>query len=332
MLTESLPITAPVFEHAVRAAVRAPSMYNSQPWRFRLHDDGMEIYADPAVRLPVADESGWAARVALGAAAANAQLALAVAGLVTQTSVRVADVPERVMIRAVGQRQASPAEKRLYQAIPRRRSHRTPFWTTAVPADARARMAEVALRARCWLEFAPDREAVVRIAEIVAEADRALRADPSYEVEMRRWTGRADSDVIGISQSAAGTVPEGQDLLRLRDYGGTARAAGRDFEHEPLLAVLGALGGGRPDDITAGMGLQLVLLSATADGLSTSMLSQPIEASAARAELGRALAHHGWPHMLIRVGYGPPGPPSLRRPIEEVIDPVNANANGGHRD
>ncbi|HWB35359.1 MAG TPA: nitroreductase, partial [Rugosimonospora sp.] len=74
-------LDAALFRTAVQAAILAPSMHNYQPWRFRHADVGLEVSADPARQLTVADPRGWAARLACGAAAANASLALAAEGV-----------------------------------------------------------------------------------------------------------------------------------------------------------------------------------------------------------------------------------------------------------
>ncbi len=39
----------------LRYAVLAPSSHNSQPWLFHVDGNAVEIYADPARRLPVVD-------------------------------------------------------------------------------------------------------------------------------------------------------------------------------------------------------------------------------------------------------------------------------------
>lgn len=70
----------------------------------------------------------------------------------------------------------------------------------------------------------------------------------------------------------------------------------------------------------AGQALQRLLLTATDHGLATSMLSQPIEVPAAREQLRIGLGRGGTPQMVVRIGYGRPGQPTDRRPLDEVID------------
>src|SRR5690348_7387958 len=73
---------------AAGAAIRAPSLHNSQPWRFRLREGGIEVLADPDRQLAVADSGGWAVRIACGAATLNARLALAVHGTPADVAIR----------------------------------------------------------------------------------------------------------------------------------------------------------------------------------------------------------------------------------------------------
>jgi nitroreductase len=316
-------ITHEQFRDAVTAAVRAPSVYNVQPWRFALRRGVIEVRIDPDRSLPVADPGGWAARIACGAALTNIRLALTVAGFAADTKLWPDPDDHRLVatVATVGPATATPVERALHVAISHRRSSRRPFFEAPVPADARARLQETVTRAGAWLVLVADREPVARIAQIVRSADDLLHRDPAYIEEMHAWLGHRDTGA-GIPADAAGIAPAAHDLLAMRDYGGTSRAEGRDFEAEPLLAVLGTDSDSRYHDVTAGMALQLVLLTATDERLATSMLSQPIEIPAAREDLRAAVHRHGTPQMVVRLGYGQPGSAAPRRPIDSVIDSI----------
>jgi len=315
-------IDVELFRTAVAAAVRAPSVYNVQPWRFALVDGAIEVRIDPYRLLPVADPDRWATRVACGAAITNIELTLAVAGVQAKKLLQPRSGDDLLVatVTADGACAPSPRQQALTAAIARRRSNRRPFSEAPVPADARARIAAAAEAAGGWLVLVDDRTAVANLAAIVRDAEQLLRSDAAYVAEMQAWTSRYHTEQVGIPADAAGIAPAPQDVLAMRDYGGKERAEGRDFEQEPLLAVLGTSRGGRYDDVVAGMALQMVLLTATDAGLAASMLSQPIEIPQARDELRRTLRRQGMPQMIIRLGFGQPTTSSPRRPIDSVID------------
>ncbi|GIJ81326.1 hypothetical protein SAMN05443287_101481 [Micromonospora phaseoli] len=306
---------------AATDAIRAPSLHNVQPWRFRLRDGGIEVLVDPTRRLPATDPSGWGARVACGAALFNLRLALAAAGAPATVRLRPYPAEPDVLARLLPDlpRRPSPAEQDLYSAIPRRFSNRAPFWPDPVPADARWRLGEAARAEHCWLELLIGVSAVNAFAEIAHGAHRVLERDPAYGAEREAWV-RAEHAPDGIPAAAGGVQAEPQDLLPSRGFGGVQRAPGRDFEPEPLVAVLGSAGNTAVDQVVAGQALQRMLLTATDAGLSVSMLSQPIEVPSAREQLRMSLGRFGTPQMVMRIGYGQPGWPTPRRPVDEVLD------------
>ena len=75
-------LTRRTAELLVEVATAAPSLHNSQPWRFiaRLTDRVIEIYADPARTLRRGDARGRAVHIACGSALFNLRLAAAQAG------------------------------------------------------------------------------------------------------------------------------------------------------------------------------------------------------------------------------------------------------------
>ncbi|MDG4808655.1 nitroreductase [Micromonospora sp. WMMD1120] len=302
-------------------AVRAPSLHNTQPWRLRLRDGGIEVLADPTRRLPATDPSGWGVRIACGALVFNLRMALAVTGLPARVRLRPDPAEPDLLARLVPDlpRRPTPAEQSLYAAIPRRFSNRLPFWPDPVPADARWRLGEAARGEQCWLELLIGVSAVSALGEVARGAHRVLERDPAYRAERERWL-RDEPSPDGVPVAAGGPHSEPQDVLPSRGYGGRDRAPGRDFEPEPLVGVLGSAGNSAVDQVVAGQALQRLLLTATDDGLSVSLLSQPIEVPSAREQLRLALGRFGTPQMVLRVGYGQPGRPTPRRDIADVLD------------
>jgi nitroreductase len=305
---------------AAEGAVRAPSLHNSQPWRFRLHNGGIElrIESDRLPRMPARD---WGARVSCGAALYNLRLVLAVAGRPADVRMRPYPGDASVAARLVpgDPRPPSRTERDLHAAIARRHSNREPFFVTPVPGDLRTRLVEAARAEGGWLEMVIGATAVAAVAEIAHSANRVLERDLAYVEELARWV-RHEPASDGVPVSAGGPVGEPQDLLPQRAFGARTRAPGRDFEPEPLVAVMGAAGDSPVDQITAGQALQRVLLTATDAGLAASMLSQPIEVPSAREQLRLALGRFGTPQMVLRIGYGQPGFPTPRRPVVDVIE------------
>jgi nitroreductase len=305
---------------AAAAAIRAPSLHNSQPWLFRLRDGAIEVLADPSRQLAVADSEGWAVRIACGAATLNARLALTVSGTPPEVMLRPDSAQPDLIARLTPGpgRPATYAEQDLFAAIPSRFSNRLPFWPDAVPAEARARLIEAARAENGWLDLLVGMTALSGFAEIAQSADRVLRRDARYQSELAGWA-HADAAADGVPAWAGAPSPEPQDLLPQRPFAERQRAPGRDFEPEPLVGILGSAGDRPTDQIVAGQALQRVLLTATDAGLASSMISQPIEVAAARDQLRRSLGRFGVPQMALRIGYGHPGRPTPRRPLAEVL-------------
>jgi nitroreductase len=118
------PLSRRTAEQVIAAAIAAPSMHNSQPWRFvaRLADRVIEIYADPARILRQGDPRGRAVHLACGSALLNLRLAAAQAGYapVTRLLPSARDPLLLASVRFGGPYRPRPAERSLYAAIGRR--------------------------------------------------------------------------------------------------------------------------------------------------------------------------------------------------------------------
>lgn len=318
----STTVTPATLVTAIEAATRAPSMHNTQPWRFRVRPDEIEVHVDRDRLLAVSDPTWRAARLACGAALFNLRLALAVQEQTTVVTL-VPDHREPTLMARVAlgpPHPATPDDRELFEAIPRRHSNRYPFLPTPVPVEHRARLRAAAQRETGWLDFLLGPVAIDTVAELVRTADRRLNHNPEYRSELMNWIRRGDDHATdGVPEAAAGPPPQPHELLIRRDFGGSHSPL-RDYETDPVIGVLGSLGDSPVDQLAAGQALQRVLLTLTRYGLVASLISQPIEVPEIREQLRIGLGRYGPPQIMLRIGYGTPGPAAPRRPVSEVIE------------
>lgn len=307
-------------DELLAAATAAPSMHNTQPWRFKVSQDAIELRADPERMLPVADPTGRAVYIACGAALLNLRLAAAVAG--REPVVQLLPDPGQPLllatVRLAGPRGARPDERELQAAIARRHTNRGPFSGRPVPAGALAELSEAA-RVEGGILHILDRDETARVLHLVRDAERDWLADPAYRAELARWAG-GPRDRDGIPDSALGPrSPDRPAPVREFTPGRPASAGYAWFEENPQLAVLSTHFGGTAHWLLAGQALQRVLLTATVRGIAASPLTQPLETADAWL-IRDPRSGREEPQMILRIGYGLPVPSAPRRPATELLD------------
>ena len=317
-----MTLTRGQMEHIVGLAITAPSVLNTQPWQFFPHGDAIEVHAVPSRGLPAVDPAARETYISCGAAVFN--LRLGIGGLrrtaVTSLLPNPEDVAHVASVRIGGPMTLPADERQLAEAIPRRRTSREPFSDEPVPEPVRNALSAAADREGGRLDFVPDwrRGAVVGA---VNDADLAQRLNPRVVEEVDRWALHRKESTSGIPPSALGPSPRNPDAT-VRDFALGATVATRktaDFGQEDLLAVLLTPADDRLAWVRAGLALQRVLLTATVHGVSSGLLTSPLEVPALRDLLVERGATRGHPQVLLRFGYGPEPAPTPRRSVADVM-------------
>lgn len=304
----------------LRAAVLAPSMHNTQPWRFRITGRTVEVHRDRTRELPAEDPSRRMLYVSLGAAIFNLRVAAAAQGW--GSAVRHLVDQRRPDLIAVVELGGPPSETlaALAPYLTRRRTTREPFSDERLPAQLRVELdlcARVEGAVLQWIDNST-RHWWLRIA--TNEATAADDDSTARTAERRRWVG-GDRDLDGVPSSALGPRVAGGEPVA-RDLAATAADAARPaagFEQEPQFAVLATRYDGPIEWLRAGQALEHVLLEATSRGLATSLLNQAIEHEELRAQVNDPLGPWRRPQVIIRFGYGPQAPPTPRRAVADVL-------------
>ncbi|MFF4415685.1 Acg family FMN-binding oxidoreductase [Streptosporangium sp. NPDC001559] len=313
-------------QRLVAAAGNAPSVHNTQPWRFSVeHGDLMWLCPDLERRLTAADPHGRSLHVSCGAALLNLRLALRAAGYdpVSWLLPPGERPPPLAVVRPVPSVPPSPEERRLYDAITVRHTNRLPFSGCLIPYPI---MNELVRAARCEganliVLNAVEDDPLLRW---VGAAERRLYADADYRAELTRWTtSTGGSRLDGIPATALG--PSGGKGTLVRDFGRVGAAlvcedAVFRWESRPQLALLGTRADGPRDWLRAGQALQRVLLTATVYGVSASFLNQPLDLRDMRGQTRTGRSGHL--QMIIRFGYGTDMPATPRRPVSDILETI----------
>ena len=322
-ITDDVTDAATALESAARRALHAPSVFNTQPWIWRITGNSMELRADPARQLANTDPDRHLLLLSCGAALQHARAALAAAGWQARVD-RLPD-PARpdllARIEIAGRIPVDPSAAAMASAIDRRRTDRRAFGMSPVPGTVLDGLRRAVEAEGAFLHVVrPDQIAMLAISEELAEA--AEIEDPDYRIELEQWTSRTAEDADGVPPATA--VKPGLRRVPTRDFvpdgnAGLEAGAGRD-EGAAYVVVFGT-GTTAKGLLRGGEAFSALLLLATAEGLATAPLSDAVEVTWPRHLLRGLLAGVGEPFVVVRLGHsgGPELPPVPRRPADQVI-------------
>jgi nitroreductase len=300
----------------VRDAIRAPSSHNTQPWRFRVADDRIDLYADRTRALPVNDPLDRELVISCGAALTNLLVSASHFGWSAAVQVWPSDDPDLLATAtfvADGGGHGDP----LWAAIERRHTVRKAFTQRAVPDELVAALNAVAQQRGVWLHLVPQvqREA---FAELVAKGDQMQFSDPSWRRELAAWMHP------GHTGDGLRVPPAVGRITRLVvSHVDVGKRTGHDdamlITHAPLLLVLGTDNDDEVAWLDAGQALERILLTAAASGVQAGFANQPCQVTALRPVLGTLIDRDN-PQVVVRLGYPSHRPThSARRDLAHVL-------------
>lgn len=309
----------------VRMATLAASSHNTQPWRFRLEDGTMAIVPDFTRRCPVVDENDAHLFKSLGCAAENLVHAAAAQGHAAHIVFDDAKAELRVDL----ERSPSVVAGDLFHAIPRRQCTRLAYDERDVGHQARD-LLEQAGRGQGVRVILIDKGPVhTAIRELVRQGNKTQLADTHFRKELISWLRFNDASALATGDGLFGRTsghPALPDWIARSLTGlilSAERQARTDEEHlrgSPLIAVFTAAGGGPAAWVEAGRACQRFTLQATTLDIRTAFINQPIEVPELLAPLADQLGLSKETALLmLRIGFGPLAPYSLRRPVKDVI-------------
>jgi Nitroreductase family len=324
--TDLAPLTSAAIATAVEIAARAPSVHNTQPWRFQAVGGVIELRADPDRRLAQIDPDARELMISCGAALFGLRLGLRQVGRVPVVHLWPDPAQPWLLARVWPAEHATvnTVEAELLAAVPHRHTHRGPFTPGEVSVRLLEALAVDAAAEGAELRFIEPPGLVSELAILVDQAAADQDASAATSEETRHWLRPIGSDAHdGVPERATASESDAAapHRFRQREFGASGGAVGRvggdiepgsgsgqgtgDLATEPpappATAALVTAADTANDWLRAGQALNRLLLRATR-WVFASLQSQPLELPHHREQVRDLLSIEGQPQMLLQFG------------------------------
>ncbi len=307
----------------IRFAALAANAHNTQPWKFAIQENAIEIHPDYARRLPSVDPNDRELWISLGCALENLLTAARAAGYTTE--VTYPDAADFIRVHLIADTaQPSP----LFDAIPLRQNTRSEYNRQPVKSNNLDQLQTLPLEPNAVLRLATNRDDLETVLEYVNQGNLSQYADKAFLDELIYWLRfnkkEALASLDGLYTRCSGN-PEGPRWLGQILVASTKPQQQADVDAKKLRSSSGAIVIAAESDnktawVRTGQVYERMALTMTSLDIKLAFLNQPIEVAGVREQLQSAVGlGNALPQLLVRFGYADAMPRSLRRPVEQVL-------------
>lgn len=310
--------------YLVHHAVLAANSHNAQPWLFRTAERHLEIAPDWRRQTPVVDPDNHHLFTSLGCAAEN----LSLAGLAAGAQTNIAFASEKVGLR-VDLERTSPTQDPLFEAIQHRQCSRADYDGRALDAANLALLEKAAVVPGCRLILITDKLVMAKVLDLIVAANSAQIADPAFMRELKSWIRFNSASAAAAGDGLYAACSGNQALPSWLGSALFDRVVTAEGENAKCISQIRSSSGmaifvSDENDpahwVQAGRSYQRFALRATLLGLKHAFLNQPVEVARFRPQLASLLGiGDKRPDLVVRFGYGPDMPMSMRRPVADVM-------------
>lgn len=307
----------------VHYATLAANGHNTQPWKFAVLENSIQIHPDSSRRLAVVDPDDREMWISLGCALENMLLAATAAGYASEIV-----YPDAADFIEVKLQKDAPRSLPLFDAIPLRQSVRTEYDGKPIPNADFEQLQALTLEPGVSLRYTSSPADVETLVDYINQGNLAQYADPAFVNELIAWLRFNKKDALaamdGLYSKCSGN-PEVPNWLGKMFVSSTKPQQQAEMDAKKLRSSAGAVViASDRDDRTAwvrtGQVFERLSLSMTALNIKSALLNQPVEVAGVRPQFQSALGlGESLPQLVMRYGYADAMPYSLRRPVEQVL-------------
>lgn len=310
-------------QESVRYATLAASSHNTQCWKFKLEERLISILPDFERRCPAVDPDNHHLYTSLGCAIENLVQAAQAFGLKGNVDLQSTDAIN------IQLDSTQPLRSQLFEAIPDRQSTRAEYDGQPLRNEDLKLLEKAATGDGMNLILLTEKQAMETVLDYVIEGNTAQINDPAFVKELKAWIrfnqreALRDGDGLFAKSSGNPTAPHwiGSTLF---DLFFTPKAENEKYTKQLRssagLAIFVADASTKSHWVRVGRAYQRFALQATALGIRTAFLNQPVEVATLRPQFANYLGiGDRRPDLVVRFGRGAKMPNSLRRSLDSVI-------------
>jgi hypothetical protein len=314
------------FLEMVQYAVKAPSGHNTQPWKFRINENSIELMPDLVKSLPVVDENNRELYISLGCALEN----LCITAQQLGYDYDVVSKNEQGI--TVNFAKTSPAVgNNLFFQIEKRQTNRSVYQNKRIPDETIECLENIVLEPNTQIYFTKTGESLAtELTEYIVRGNEKQMNDNSFKEELILWMrfnkGEIRKTGDGLAYSAMGfpSIPRFMGKPIVGNYLKPGRQNQSDLgkiDSSSHLVLFTTKNNTLSEWIDMGRSLERILLETTRLNLANAHLNPPCEIETLANEVQSSLPiNNEYPAILLRIGYAEPMPYSPRRSIEAVIE------------
>lgn len=321
-LEKDAPMTTQMRE-LIRYATLAANGHNTQPWKFAVKEDAIEIHPDYTRRLPVVDPQDRELWISLGCALENLLVAARATGYAAE--VTYPEAADYIHIRLTAD---SPQNSPLLAAIELRQNTRSEYDGQPVKAADLDQIQALPLESGIELRYVLNPTGLETVLDYVNEGNLRQYADKAFIDELVYWLRfnkkEALASLDGLFSGSSGNPEVPGWLGRLFVAGAKpqqqADAEAKKLRSSPGAVVIASTADDKAAWVRTGQVYERLALTMTSLNIKSAFLNQPLEVVDLRSQFQHGMGLGAFaPQLLVRFGYAAAMPRSLRRPVEQVI-------------
>ena len=307
----------------VRFAALAASGHNTQPWKFAIQENVIEIHPDLARHLPAVDPDDRELWISLGCALENLLVAARASGLAAEVT-----YPDSADVIRVRLTRDTPQASPLLAAILTRQNTRSVYDGQPIQSNHLERLRAVTLEPGVRLQFRSSQSELETVLEYVNQGNLKQYADPAFLKELVQWVRfdkrEALASLDGLYSRCSGNpaVPRwlGQMVVTGTKPQGQADSDAKKLRSSSGAVIVTSASDDKPAWVRVGQVYERLALEMTALNIKSAFLNQPIEVSSIRGQFQTAMGLEKMlPQLLVRFGYADTMPRSLRRGLDQIL-------------